>query len=166
MTGETPELPVKLACGHIIGSGCIMSWLNPLSSQGNNSCPECRAAIVKTWDKNDFRPLLVPGVVHEGDDTVLVGTETQHRMAMMLVHELVHALAADSDGHEDALNTVTYDTVQSPVEFVIETTFDGPVVALEDSSIEVARISRVIKAENTEPERCDSDSTRPYRCVW
>lgn len=55
MTGEAPELPLILPCGHIVGNACIMKWLNPLSVQRSNTCGECRAPILRSWNKNDFR---------------------------------------------------------------------------------------------------------------
>ncbi|MCJ1456956.1 hypothetical protein MMC28_007322 [Mycoblastus sanguinarius] len=54
LTGEAPEVPVKLPCGHICGIGCILKWLSPLSPTGNNSCPECRKPIFVSWNREDF----------------------------------------------------------------------------------------------------------------
>ena len=47
LSGSHPERPVVLRCGHILGEGCILKWIAPLSrSGGQNSCPMCRSIIV------------------------------------------------------------------------------------------------------------------------
>ena len=40
LTGDYPEFAVKLNCGHLVGSVCILKWLKPLSREGRNSCHE------------------------------------------------------------------------------------------------------------------------------
>lgn len=40
LSGDTPEFPIALACGHKAGSICIMKWLSPLRNTGSNSCPQ------------------------------------------------------------------------------------------------------------------------------
>lgn len=46
LSGGSPELPMKLPCGHIAGSQCLLKWLSPLSAAGSNSCPMCRAPVL------------------------------------------------------------------------------------------------------------------------
>ena len=48
LTGSSPEMPMKLPCGHILGSQCLLKWLSPLSSSGNNTCPFCRVAVLES----------------------------------------------------------------------------------------------------------------------
>ena len=47
LTGSSPEGPMKLPCGHIIGSHCSLKWFKPFSISGNNSCPVCRVAVFR-----------------------------------------------------------------------------------------------------------------------
>lgn len=54
LSGGNPEFPVTLPCKHTIGSGCILKWLSPLSADGHNNCPYCRAAFFKEWHPRDF----------------------------------------------------------------------------------------------------------------
>ena len=49
LSGENPEMPIKIACGHIIGIACMLKWLQPLSLEGKNSCPICRKPIIDDW---------------------------------------------------------------------------------------------------------------------
>lgn len=53
ITGDSPELPITLPCGHHFGSACILKWLSPTSEHGNNSCPKCRAPIFDDWNAQD-----------------------------------------------------------------------------------------------------------------
>ena len=47
LTGCEPERPVILRCGHIMGEGCILKWMSPLSGNGSqNSCPLCRKPLL------------------------------------------------------------------------------------------------------------------------
>ena len=47
LTGCHPERPVILRCGHILGEGCILKWISPLSwDGGRNSCPLCRGKLL------------------------------------------------------------------------------------------------------------------------
>ena len=47
LTGCDPERPVVLRCGHIMGEGCILKWMSPLSGSGSqNSCPLCRKPLL------------------------------------------------------------------------------------------------------------------------
>ena len=47
LTGCDPERPVILRCGHIMGEGCILKWMSPLSGRGSqNSCPLCRKPLL------------------------------------------------------------------------------------------------------------------------
>ena len=55
LTGCDPERPVILLCGHIMGEGCILKWMSPLSRNGSqNSCRLCRKPLL------DLRALEVP----------------------------------------------------------------------------------------------------------
>lgn len=54
LRGDNPEVPIRLDCGHIFGMNCILKWLSPVSRNGNNSCPNCRAPFFDDWDKMDF----------------------------------------------------------------------------------------------------------------
>lgn len=47
LTGRHPERPVILRCGHVLGEGCILKWMSPLSRNGGqNSCPLCRGTLL------------------------------------------------------------------------------------------------------------------------
>ncbi|KAM0801587.1 hypothetical protein BDR22DRAFT_888481 [Usnea florida] len=46
LTGQHPERPVILRCGHILGEGCILKWMSPLSRNGQNTCPLCRRTLL------------------------------------------------------------------------------------------------------------------------
>ena len=47
LTGRHPERPVILRCGHVLGEGCILKWISPLSRNGGqNSCPLCRGTLL------------------------------------------------------------------------------------------------------------------------
>ena len=47
LTGCHPERPVILRCGHVLGEGCILKWMSPLSRNGGqNSCPLCRGTLL------------------------------------------------------------------------------------------------------------------------
>lgn len=47
LTGCEPERPVILRCGHIMGEGCILKWMSPLSgNESQNSCPLCRKPLL------------------------------------------------------------------------------------------------------------------------
>lgn len=54
LSGEVPEFPVTLPCKHTMGSVCLMKWLSPLSAEGHNHCPYCRAPVFKEWHARDF----------------------------------------------------------------------------------------------------------------
>ena len=46
LTGDSPELPIKLPCKHVVGSVCILRWLGPQKAQlREKNCPICRKAI-------------------------------------------------------------------------------------------------------------------------
>ena len=46
LTGSSPELPIKLPCGHICGSVCILKWLAPQQARPREkNCPVCRKPI-------------------------------------------------------------------------------------------------------------------------
>ena len=46
LTGTNPELPIKLQCGHICGSICIIRWLAPQRTRPvDKNCPICRRPI-------------------------------------------------------------------------------------------------------------------------
>ena len=48
LTGQHPERPVILRCGHILGEGCILKWMSPLSRNGRqNTCPLCRRTLLE-----------------------------------------------------------------------------------------------------------------------
>lgn len=47
MTTADPEMPLKLPCGHICGSGCILKWIDPLSQDAHNTCPICRKPVLQ-----------------------------------------------------------------------------------------------------------------------
>ncbi|KAL2040640.1 hypothetical protein N7G274_006619 [Stereocaulon virgatum] len=51
LSGDEPEVPTRLPCGHICGQSCILKWLSPLSNQGKNSCPMCRQTIIEDWNR-------------------------------------------------------------------------------------------------------------------
>lgn len=42
---EIPEIPLKLACGHILGESCIQSWISERVGRIEPTCPIFRAAI-------------------------------------------------------------------------------------------------------------------------
>ena len=54
LCGSNPEVPVRLDCGHIFGTSCILKWLSPASRDGKNSCPVCRKPVFDDWDKMDI----------------------------------------------------------------------------------------------------------------
>lgn len=45
-----PEIPLKLACGHIIGERCIQSWISGRMGGTEPNCPICRVAIPEIRD--------------------------------------------------------------------------------------------------------------------
>lgn len=48
ISGNNPERPIALPCGHIFGEGCILKWVSPLSKNGiKNNCPLCRKPILQ-----------------------------------------------------------------------------------------------------------------------
>lgn len=47
---EIPEIPLKLACGHIFGESCIQSWISERDGRIQPTCPICRAAIPDIGD--------------------------------------------------------------------------------------------------------------------
>lgn len=59
LTGSIPELPIKLPCGHICGSVCILKWLTPKSPppRGNN-CPICRKSIYSIESVSEWNALI------------------------------------------------------------------------------------------------------------
>ncbi|KAL6722224.1 Ubiquitin-protein ligase [Lecanora helva] len=46
LTDRSPELPVKLSCGHVFGFQCLFQWLSPLSETPNDTCPMCRDTVL------------------------------------------------------------------------------------------------------------------------
>ena len=51
LSGNEPEISIKLPCGHTYVPSCILKWLSPLSKEDGNSCPMCRKAIIDDWDR-------------------------------------------------------------------------------------------------------------------
>jgi hypothetical protein len=46
------ETDVKLPCGHIFGSRCLMRYFSPTPNGGNgNACPTCKYELFKAWPK-------------------------------------------------------------------------------------------------------------------
>ncbi len=46
------ETDVKLPCGHIFGSRCLMRYFSPTPNGGNgNACPTCKYELFKAWSK-------------------------------------------------------------------------------------------------------------------
>ena len=58
-----PEGPVRLPCGHHVGSVCSAIWLSP-NNMGHNSCPYCRAMFFPALP----RPYMEHGLMNEDDD--------------------------------------------------------------------------------------------------
>ena len=55
--GPNPELPAQLPCGHIMGQGCLLKWVNlrqPDSDHWQFACPYCRQNFV--WFKGQPEP--------------------------------------------------------------------------------------------------------------
>ncbi|KAL9100987.1 MAG: hypothetical protein Q9163_003709 [Psora crenata] len=50
LSGERPEFPIRLSCGHILGAQCFWNWFAPWTPQHHGSCPICRANIVREWE--------------------------------------------------------------------------------------------------------------------
>lgn len=44
LAGETPEIPVKIPCGHVFGMSCIVQWLSRIDGNGD-TCPICRRRV-------------------------------------------------------------------------------------------------------------------------
>ncbi len=44
LAGETPEIPVKLPCGHVFGMSCIVQWLSQIDSN-YDTCPVRRRRV-------------------------------------------------------------------------------------------------------------------------
>lgn len=65
--GNSPEIPVKLPCGHHFGISCALNWL----SQANNpqhTCPNCRRAVVLGPVRDAD---VVPGSVRGTDEELV-----------------------------------------------------------------------------------------------
>ncbi|KAL9639279.1 MAG: hypothetical protein Q9164_001025 [Protoblastenia rupestris] len=65
LSGDSPEFPITLRCGHTIGAQCFWTWFAPWTRQHHGSCPICRANIVREWE-------LVPGKVLYGESPTRV----------------------------------------------------------------------------------------------
>lgn len=57
---EVTKAAVRLPCGHVMGSGCIATWLAP--ANGKNTCPCCRYKLfdINTFDMIDTRASHTP----------------------------------------------------------------------------------------------------------
>ena len=64
VAGDTPELPIKLHCNHIIGSQCLMQWLlsrpSSMNTRRRNSCPMCRARILREPRRENIQQTPTP----------------------------------------------------------------------------------------------------------
>ena len=49
LSGGTPEVPIKLGCGHIFGQNCLLTWLNPFANRKIKSCPEVSINICSAF---------------------------------------------------------------------------------------------------------------------
>ena len=54
-TGDEPEIPLTLPCGHTFGSMCISNWLHVPGRV--NSCPACRKQLFNFMGNSDDRPV-------------------------------------------------------------------------------------------------------------
>ncbi len=155
MTGETPELPIKLACGHIVGAGCMMRWLNPLTVQGNNSCSICRAPILRSWNKNGFRaatahPVPIPRAAVPSNNDLTVTVEALRRAFQSAMGDFVHLNRTNA--HEQ-LHTVVSRAAQIPAANITQNMIQRPTAVIEESYTGAAGMFETAEAENAERER-------------
>ena len=50
-TGDEPEIPLTLSCGHVLGSVCLSRWLHVPDRK--NGCPLCRKTLFKAREDPD-----------------------------------------------------------------------------------------------------------------
>ena len=50
-TGDEPEIPLTLSCGHVLGSMCLSRWLHVPDRK--HGCPICRKTLFKTREEPD-----------------------------------------------------------------------------------------------------------------
>ena len=96
LTPDSPELPLKLSCGHIAGSQCLLKWMSLLSRTKKNSCPVCRADILKR-PTNVFVPPA--RIAHLSPEDTLFILRNNQRIIESEQHRLGDRLYAPFGSH-------------------------------------------------------------------
>ena len=47
LSGELPEIPLQLPCGHTFGKECLFQWMSQIGSATHTNCPVCRSVHVR-----------------------------------------------------------------------------------------------------------------------
>ena len=95
LTGDSPEVPVKLPCSHIVGAQCLMRWLSPLARNGNwmnNSCPMCRARILGERCREPVQQIPVhvsPPRQPEPENKVGIATRLVDALSLSELHQIL-----------------------------------------------------------------------------
>ena len=42
LSGEKPEMPLQLPCGHVFGKECLFQWMSQIGDATHTNCPMCR----------------------------------------------------------------------------------------------------------------------------
>ena len=82
LSGERPEVPIRLRCGHIVGQSCILTWAKPLDqTKHRNTCPICRQQVFNVKLEDLYSRAPTPGWGNEEtsiEETSTEETSTTH----------------------------------------------------------------------------------------
>ena len=93
LTGDDPEEPVELKCGHIFGKTCISSWtVGDGVGTPHPSCPMCRAELVQKMYLLDGEGSTPPQAIPLNVQSVMSG-----------IIDILQAQTRDPKSHEKAL---------------------------------------------------------------
>ncbi|MCJ1275958.1 hypothetical protein MMC21_003763 [Puttea exsequens] len=144
LSGEFPELPLRLACKHIVGTGCILRWLNPSDQACHNSCPVCREKIfgrlLLTPKKRSKTSAPVPAVTSQ----TLAANETF------------------SDDHQEDLQQIEVATPEDIIEMYFSA-IEGSSTVVEESYADVASMFNAAELEFIECDRLRQKRLRTQR---
>ncbi|MDI1492559.1 MAG: hypothetical protein OHK93_003773 [Ramalina farinacea] len=89
-TGDEPEIPLTLSCGHVLGSVCLSRWLHVPNRK--NGCPLCRRKLFKAREEPEDD--LEEGEIEDEEDEGLEGGEIHE-----VIDEDVDMLLADEEAY-------------------------------------------------------------------
>lgn len=96
-TGDEPEIPLALSCGHVLGSVCLSRWLHVPDRR--HGCPMCRKTLFRArdeYDSSDYDDDLEEGEIEE-DEAMSLDQEEEEDLWANVVDNNNYILHPDEE---------------------------------------------------------------------